>query len=124
MNTQNRRSRPTAGDWKRTATIQTLHGGSVLLTWGVIMPHTVQWVGVAHGLGATPEQQAEAYANAGLFAASKTMATILVEATEAWAKQFEFVGDEDCSISGADLLDWFAQWRRRAKAALDEAGTP
>jgi hypothetical protein len=115
---------PTAGEWKCTATVQTLHDESVLPTWGVLVSDTLQWIGKAHAIGPDPEQHAEAHANAGLFAASKAMATLLEEATLAWARQFDGVGDEDCEISGADLLDWFAQWRLRARQALDAAGVP
>jgi hypothetical protein len=113
---------PTAGEWKCTTTVQTLHDGSVLPTWGVLVSDTRQWVGEVHAIGLGPEQRAEAYANAGLFAASKAMASVLKEATEAWSRQFDGVGDEDCSISGADFLDWFAQWRLSARAVLEQAG--
>ena len=112
---------PTEGEWKRTATIQTMHDGTTLPTWGVVVSDTLQWVGKVHAIGKEPEQQAEAHANAGLFAASRAMASVLEEATQAWATQFDGVGDENCSISGADLLDWFAQWRLRARATLDMA---
>jgi hypothetical protein len=115
---------PTAGTWRRTATIQTMQDGTVLPTWGILISDTQQWVGKAHAIGQEREQQGEAHANAGLFAASKAMASVLKEATEAWATQFDGVGDENCSISGADLLDWFAQWRLLARAALNEAGVP
>jgi hypothetical protein len=117
-------TQPTGGEWKRTATTQTMYDGSVLPTWGVLVSGTLQWVGKVHAIGQKPEQQAEAHATAGLFAASKTMASLLEEATQAWARQFDGVGDEDYSISGADMLDWFAQWRVRARAALDAAGVP
>ncbi len=115
---------PTAGNWKLVPTIQTMHDGSILRTWGVQVQGTEQWVGRAHPIGPTPENQAEAQANAALFAASKLMAEMLIEATEAWSEQFDGPEDEDCSISGADLLDWFAQWRLRARKALDAAAIP
>jgi hypothetical protein len=45
-----------------------------------------------------------------LFAA----APMLLEAIEQWPE----LDDPDMDLSGADLLDWFAQWRERAKEAL------
>jgi hypothetical protein len=124
MRPEARVARATAGEWKRAATVQTMHDGSVLPAWGVLVSGTLQWVGKGHAIGQAPEQQAEALVNAGLFAASKAMAAVLEEATQAWARQFDGVADEDCSISGADLLDWFAQWRLRAKTALDMVDAP
>jgi hypothetical protein len=80
---------PTAGEWKRTITVQSLHDGSVLPTWGVLVSDTRQWVGKVHAIGQGPAHRAEAYANAGLFAASKAMASVLKEATEACSRQFD-----------------------------------
>src|ERR1700730_4648626 len=37
MRAVTRISGPTAGEWKRTATIQTMHDGRVLPTWGVLV---------------------------------------------------------------------------------------
>jgi len=102
----------------------TMHDGTVLPTWGVMVAATLQWVGRVHPIGEAPEHQAEAQANAMLFAASKTMSELLDEATKAWAEQFDGPEDQDCSVSGADLMDWFAQWRVRARLALDVAGLP
>ncbi len=119
-----RTAEPTAGEWKWVATFQTMHDGTKLPTWGVMVSDTMQWVGKAHPLGEGQQCQAEAHANAGLFAASKAMAGLLAEATKAWAEQFDGPDDQDLSISGADLLDWFAQWRLRARKALDAAGVP
>ena len=101
-----------------------MHDGTVLPTWGVIVPGTGKWIGRVHPLGEGPQCEAEAHANAGLFATSRTMAELLDEATKAWAEQFDGPEDQDCSVSGADLMDWFAQWRVRARQALDMAGVP
>jgi len=117
-----RSAEPTGGDWEWSPTTQTMHDGTVLPTWGVRVAETGQWVGKAHAIGPSPAEQAEAHANGGLFAASKTMSELLVEATQAWAEGKQF--DEDSEISGADLLQWFAQWRPRARQALDAAGVP
>ena len=115
---------PTPGDWKWVSTIQTMHDGTIMPTWGVQVADTSQWIGKVHPIGEDPAHRAEAHANAGLFAASKMMAELLDEATKAWIEQSDGPEDQDCSISGADLMDWFAQWRRRARKALDAAGVP
>lgn len=96
----------------------------MLPAWGVQVAETGQWVGKVHAIGVTPENRAEAHANVGLFAASKAMAAVLKEASQAWAEQFDVAEDEDNSVSGADLVQWFAQWRLRARTALDAAGVP
>jgi len=48
---------------------------------------------------------------------------VLQEATQSWAEQFDGEDETDLRVSGADLLDWFAQWRVKAKAALADMGT-
>ncbi|MGI4946799.1 MAG: hypothetical protein ACRYHQ_40615 [Janthinobacterium lividum] len=101
-----------------------MHDGTVLPTWGVMVAATLQWIGKVHPIGETREQQGEAQANAMLFAASRTMSELLDEATRAWAEQFDGPEDQDCSVSGGDLVEWFAQWRVRARQALDVAGVP
>ena len=100
-----------------------MHDGSALRTWGVQVAETGQWVGKVHGLGTSTESQAEAYANGGLFAASKEMADLLDEATRAWALQFDATC-HGCSVPGADLVEWFTAWRRKARQVLDAAGVP
>lgn len=97
-----------------------MHDGTVLSTWGVRVVETGQWVGKVHPIGPSPAEQAEAHANGRLFTASKTMSELLAEAMQAWTEQF----DDDSEISGADLLQWFSQWRVRARLALDVAGVP
>jgi hypothetical protein len=116
-----RSAEPISDNWERVPTTQTMHDGTVLKTWGVKITATGQWIGKAHPVGPNIENQAEAAANAALFAASKLMAALLIEATQAWASQFDHPADHDCSISGADLMEWFAQWRMRARAALEHA---
>ena len=115
---------PTAGSWRWVPTQMTMHDRTVMKTWGVQVTDTGQWVGRVHPIGPEPEHQAEAHANAGLFAASKAMANLLEEATQAWAEQFDGPEDKDLSVSGADLTEWFAQWRLRARETLDAAGVP
>ena len=119
-----RSAEPTAGQWRWVATRMTMHGGKVVSTWGVQVSATGQWVGRVHPIGSEPEHQAEAHANAGLFAASKAMSELLLDATQVWAEQFDGPDDRDLSVSGADLMEWFAQWRLLARKALDAAGVP
>ena len=114
----------TPGLWRRLSTTQTMHNGTVLLTWGVQVSGTQQWVGKAHAVGPSLDEKAEAFANAGLFAASKEMAILLMEATQAWAAQFDEADPDSVEISGADLVAWFAEWRLRVRKALDVAVTP
>ena len=64
-------------------------------------------------------EQALARRHAALFAASKRMAELLSQALCDWPG---FDGDED--VSGADLVDWFAQWRLRVRAALARVDVP
>ena len=119
-----RSAEPTAGEWRWVPTHMTMHDGSMVRTWGVQVGATGQWVGRVHPIGSEPTMQAEAHANARLFAASKAMSELLLEATRAWSEQFDGPDDRDLSVSGADLVDFFPQWRLRARAALDAAGVP
>ena len=105
------------GQWVLVPTIQTMHDGSELRTWGVQANGV--WIGRAHPVGPNPVEQALARRHAALFAASKGMAELLSQALCDWP---QFDADED--VSGADLVDWFAQWRLRARRALAQAGVP
>ena len=60
----------------------------------------------------------EAEAVARLLSAAPAMAAVLQEALGAWSPQFDGDPQRDVSVSGADLMDWFAQWRLRARNAL------
>jgi hypothetical protein len=110
----------TPGQWRRVSTHQVMHDGTVLLAFGVQVSDTQRWVGKAHAVGPTIDNKAECFANAGLFAASKDMAILLMEAAQLWAEEFE----SDSEISGADLVAWFAAWRQRVKPILNLAVTP
>lgn len=105
------------GAWTLAATTQAMHDGTVLRTWGVQAGGV--WVGRAHPIGPNPAEQALARRHAALFAASKQMAELLGQALCDWPG---FDGDED--MSGADLVDWFAQWRVRVRSALTQASVP
>ena len=53
-------------------------------------------------------------------AAATAAEAVLQEALAAFADLFE--ADDD--VPGADLVEWFVQWRVRAKAALGRDGAP
>lgn len=61
-------------------------------------------IAIVLGHGMTPAS------NAKLLAA----APMLIEVIEQWPE----LDDPDMDLNGADLLDWFAQWRERVKDAL------
>ena len=109
---------PTRGVWRSIPTIQTMHDGTVLKTFGVQVQDTQEWVGKAHPIGPSPENLEEAWANAALFAGSKAMNELLVEALSAWAEQFDGTSDEDLEMSCADVVEWFSEWRARVRARL------
>lgn len=53
---------------------------------------------------------------------NKEIRDLLTEALGAWKEQFEGDPNEsNCDISGADFLDWFAEWRQRAQDAFNRA---
>ena len=106
------------GRWVRVPTTQRMHDGSTLDTWGVQVNGI--WIGRAHPIGPSAAEQALARHHASLFAASKGMAGVLQEALAAFGAEFD--ADED--VPGADLVQWFTEWRERAKAALGKAGAP
>lgn len=60
----------------------------------------------------------EAEGHARLLARSPTMLRLLLEALAIFANEFDGPDDEDRDISGADLVDLFAQWRQRVKVQL------
>ncbi len=68
--------------------------------------------------GREPEQLAE------LLGLAPVMLELLREALGAWAQQFDApdeADDADHYVSGADLVDWFADWRLRVRTALTPA---
>ncbi len=62
--------------------------------------------------------EAEQYAQ--LLGLSPVMLTLLREALGAWAEQFDAPDDpdEDVSVDGGDLVEWFAEWRLRVREGL------
>ncbi len=106
-----------------TTTTQHTPDAGETRTWAVQVAETGQCVGQVSAQGTSTASQAEAYANGGLFAASKQMAGLLDEATRAFALQL----DADCFGCAApadELMEWFKAWRRKARQVLDAAGVP
>ena len=66
----------------------------------------------------------EAARYAQLLGLSPVMLALLREALAAWAEQFDGPEDQDLSVSGADLVDWFAQWRLRVREQLSNQPAP
>jgi hypothetical protein len=60
----------------------------------------------------------DAETHAALLRAAPAMLALLKEALAAWADEFDGGPDDDLSVSGADLVDWFSQWRAGARDAL------
>ena len=69
--------------------------------------------GTDRGIGET-EQYAQ------LLGVSPVMLTLLQEALGAWAERFDAPDnpDEDVSVDGGDLVEWFADWRLRVREGL------
>lgn len=57
------------------------------------------------------------------FAVALTMRAALDMAVTAWADQFDGKEGVDPNVNGADLVDWFSEWRKTAKAILATAHT-
>lgn len=67
--------------------------------------------GAGYGIG-------EAEGHARLLARAPTMLRLLDDALAIFAEEFEAPDDEEHPISGADMVERFAVWRDRVKAAL------
>ena len=76
-------------------------------------------IAVAHD--GTAEGVHEAEHAAAAIAALPKLYEILQQATQAWSEEFDGDDEVDLNVSGADLVDWFGQWRLAAKAALAAA---
>jgi hypothetical protein len=73
-------------------------------------------VEVAVGQDGTREGVYQAEAIARLISATPQLRDLLFEAIHVWAAEFDAPPDVEGYVSGADLVDWFAQWRLKAKA--------
>lgn len=58
-----------------------------------------------------------AEANTALIAAALDMKAVLYEALDYEAEAFK----DDEPVNGADLIDWFSEWRHRVASALARA---
>ena len=61
-----------------------------------------------------------AHGTAAVLAVAPAMRRLLDKALNIFREQFE----EDTPVSGADLVDWFAGWRRKAGALLTQPAPP
>ena len=68
----------------------------------------------------TSRGHALAHGTAAVLAVAPAMRRLLDEALNIFREQFE----EDEPVSGADLVDWFAGWRRKAGALLTQPAPP
>jgi hypothetical protein len=73
-------------------------------------------VAVAHDGTREGVRQAETIAR--LIINALQLRDLLFEATYVWADLFDAPPDVEGHVSGADLVEWFAQGRLKAKAAL------
>jgi len=69
----------------------------------------------------TAEGVHEAEQAAAAIATLPKLYDVLQQATQAWSEEFDGDDETNPSVSGADLVDWFSQWRLAAKAALAAA---
>ncbi len=79
-------------------------------------------VAVAHDGTRAGVHQAEAIAN--LITATPQLRDLLSEAIHMWAAEFDAPLDVEGNVSGADLIDWFVQWRLKAKAVYAALNLP
>ena len=73
-------------------------------------------IAVAHD--GTAEGGHEAEQAAAAIPALPKLYDVFQQAAQAWSEEFDGDDETDRSVSGADLVDWFSQWRLAAKAAL------
>lgn len=107
----------TPGRWITVPTQMTMHGGTRLPTFAILAtgPDACeQFVGRAHPKDGTPADRPIVEMDARLFAGSKAMATLLLQAVAYEEDAFRL----DMPVDGGDLVQWFAQWRQDALSLL------
>ena len=112
----------TPGRWITVPTQMTMHGGTRLPTFAIVAtgPDACeQFVGRAHPKDGTPDDRPIVHMDARLFAASKAMATLLLQAIAYEEDAFRL----DMPIDGGDLVQFFAEWRQEARSLLELAAT-
>ncbi len=115
-------TRATPGRWITIPTKMTMHGGTRLPTFAIIAtgPDACeQFVGRAHPKDGTPDDRPIVEMDARLFAASKQMATLLLQALAYEEDAFRL----GMPVDGGDLVAWFAEWRLEASRLLEAAAT-
>ncbi len=115
-------TRATPGRWITIPTKMTMHGGTRLPTFAIIAtgPDACeQFVGRAHPKDGTPDDRPIVEMDARLFAASKAMATLLLQALTYEEDAFRL----GMPVDGGDLVAWFAEWRLEASRLLEATAT-
>ena len=115
-------TRATPGRWITIPIKMTMHGGTRLPTFAIIAtgPDACeQFVGRAHPKDGTPDDRPIVEMDARLFAASKQMATLLLQALAYEEDAFRL----DMPVDGGDLVDWFAEWRLKVSRLLEATAT-
>ena len=115
-------TRATPGRWITIPTKMTMHGGTRLPTFAIIAtgPDACeQFVGRAHPKDGTPDNRPIVEMDARLFAASKQMATLLLQALTYEEDAFRL----DMPVDGGDLVAWFAEWRLKVSRLLEATAT-
>jgi hypothetical protein len=84
--------------------------------FGVIRRQNGPAVEIAFVHDGTPEGVHQAEAIARLITVTPQLRDLLSEAIHVWAAAFDAPPDVEGCVSGADLVDWFARWRLKAKA--------
>lgn len=116
-------ARATAGEWLVTPTHMTMYDGDRLPTFAILATgkgtSCEQFVGRAHPKSGLPDERAIVEMDARLFAASKAMATLLLQAIAYEQDAFRL----DLPVDGGDLVAWFCEWRSDVCAVLETAAT-
>ncbi len=115
-------TRATPGHWIAIPSHMTIFGGARLPTFAVIAtgPEACeQFVGRAHPKDGSPADRPIVEMDARLFAASKAMATLLLQAIAYEEEAFE----TDEPVNGGDLVEFFAGWRQEVRGLLGMAAT-
>ncbi len=116
-------SRATTGEWLVTPTHMTMQGVNHLQTFGVLATGAgaacEQFVGRAHPKNGQADERATVEMDARLFAASKAMATLLLQALAYEEDAFRL----DLPVDADDLVAWFSEWRADVCGVLEIAAT-
>lgn len=111
----------TPGEWRVMPTHMTMHDGSRLPTFAIVATGTPcePFVGRAHPKSGEPDERPIVEMDARLFAGSKGMATLLLQAMAYEEEAFT----SDAPVDGGDLVAWFSGWREDVRRLLEAAAT-